>query len=141
MTSKWRQEWTFVKNPADITNNICNKVRNVTHMMSTLRGCKAKMRCWSEVRQWSYSLMLPLHCLWDKLKNRTRGQFECDRELVLLLFWFLSFTCTVRLLFHSSLERQGVCGWGEGCSGRFRLKLDVQGQGGGKILDVDGREG
>ena len=32
----------------------------------------------SDVGQWSHPLMIPLHCLWDKLSNRTRGQFECD---------------------------------------------------------------
>ena len=35
------------------------------------------------------------------------------------------------LLFHSWLERVG------GFGGGVRLKLDVQGQGGGNILDVD----
>ena len=28
--------------------------------------------------QWSHPLMIPLHCLWAKSNNRTRGQFECD---------------------------------------------------------------
>ena len=32
----------------------------------------------SDVRQWSYPLMIPLHCLWAKSNNRTCGQFECD---------------------------------------------------------------
>ena len=55
----------------------------------------------SGVRQWSHPLMIPLHCLWTKSNKRTRGQFECD----MTLFLFCSFTCTVRLLFHSLLER------------------------------------
>ena len=60
--------------------------------------------CWqfsfnSDVRQWSHPLMIPLHCLWAKSNNKTRAQFECD--MILFLFWFLSFTCTVQLLFHS----------------------------------------
>ena len=45
----------------------------------------------------------------------------------------------MRLLFHSLLER--VCVEGEGeVRGRaeVRLKLDVQGQGDGKMLDVNG---
>ena len=27
---------------------------------------------------WSHPLMIPLHCLWTKSNNRTRGQYECD---------------------------------------------------------------
>ena len=56
------------------------------------------------------------------------------RDLVLFLFWFRSFTCTVQLLFHSLRERV-VSGVG------VHLKLDVQGQGSGKIFDIDGQEG
>ena len=59
-----------------------------------------------------------------------RGQFECDITLVLFLFGFRSFTCTVQLLFHSLLEKFG--------RGRC-LKLDVPGQEGRKMLDVDGQ--
>ena len=39
--------------------------------------------------------MVPLHCLWS---------IECD----VLSFLFYSFTCTVRLLFHSLLERRAL---------------------------------
>ena len=42
------------------------------------------------------------------------------------------FTCTVWLLFHNLLDREKAGGE------RVRLKLDVQGQRGGNILDVDG---
>ena len=42
------------------------------------------------------------------------------------------FTCTVWLLFHNLLDRKKAGGE------RVRLKLDVQGQRGGNILDVDG---
>ena len=51
----------------------------------------------------------------------------------------------VRLLLHSLLESGGgggdgaVCVWGGG--GGVRLKLEVQSQGNGKILDVDGHVG
>ena len=51
----------------------------------------------SDFRQWSHPSMIPLHCLWAKSNNRTRGQFECDATW----FWFRSLICTVRLLFHS----------------------------------------
>ena len=68
----------------------------------------------SGVRQGTHPLMIPLHCLWAKSNNRTHGQFECD------ITWF----CFWR-------------GWGEGVC----LKLVVQGQGGGKILDVYGQRG
>ena len=50
------------------------------------------------VRQWSHSLMIPLHCLWDKSNTWSIWMW---RDLVLFWFWFCSFTCTVRLLFHS----------------------------------------
>ena len=53
-----------------------------------------------DVRQWSHPSMIPLHCLWAKSNNKTRGQFECDMTWFLFLFWFRSFTCTRRLLFH-----------------------------------------
>ena len=29
--------------------------------------------CDSDVKQWSHLLMIPLHCLWAKSNNRTRG--------------------------------------------------------------------
>ena len=53
----------------------------------------------SDVRQWSHTLMILLNCLWVKSNYGTRGQFEYDTTL--FLFWFCSFTCTMRLLFHS----------------------------------------
>ena len=46
----------------------------------------------SDVRQRSHTLMIPLHCLWAKSNNRTRG---CD--VTLFLFWFRSCTCKERL--------------------------------------------
>ena len=60
----------------------------------------------SDVRQWSHPLMILLHCLWANSNYRTRGQFECD--MTLFLFWFRSFTCTMRLLFHSLFK---MCKW------------------------------
>ena len=71
--------------------------------------------------------MIPLHCLWVKSNNRTRDQFECNVTLGVFLVWFHLFT-----LFLSWLERvwAGV-----------HLKLDVQVQKGGNILDVDGHVG
>ena len=55
-----------------------------------------------DVRRWSHPLMISLHCWWTKSNNRMRGQFEYDVTIfVLFLFWFCSFTCMVRLLFHS----------------------------------------
>ena len=53
----------------------------------------------SDIRQWSHPLMIPLRCLWAKTTHRKRGQFKCD--VTLFLFWFLSFTWTVWLLFHT----------------------------------------
>ena len=48
------------------------------------------------VKQWSHSLMKPLHCLWAKSNNKTRGQFEFD---------------VMRLFFHSSLDWEGEGSW------------------------------
>ena len=36
----------------------------------------------SYIRQWSYLLMMSLHCLWAKSNNRARGQFKCN------MVWF-----------------------------------------------------
>ena len=47
----------------------------------------------------------------------------------------------MRLLFHSLLECVGVSARAGREGGLVRLKLDVQGQGGGKILDVYGQGG
>ena len=52
----------------------------------------------SDVREWSHPLMIPLHCLWAKSNNRTRGQFECD------VTWFCSCFDFVR-----SHARCGCC--------------------------------
>ena len=60
-----------------------------------------------------------------KPKNRTRGQFECD------LTWFCFCFDFVRLHARYHFERRR-----ERC-----LKLDVQGQVSGRILDVDGQGG
>ena len=64
-----------------------------------------------------------------KPNNRTRGHFECD--LAWFVFVLISF---VRM--HGIIWRGGRGGGGAG-----RLKLGVQGQGGGRILDVDGQGG
>ena len=51
---------------------------------------------------------------------------KCDVTWFLFLFLFYSFLCTMQFLFYSSPERVGV-----------RWKLDVEGEGVNKILDVD----
>ena len=95
----------------------------------------------SDVRQCSHSLIISLHYLQAKSNNRTCGQFECDVN------WFCFCFDFVR-----SLARCGCCsivywrvcgcvGAGGREGGLVRLKLDVQGQGGGEILDVDGQGG
>ena len=55
----------------------------------------------SNVRLWSHRLIIPVHYLWAKLNNTTRGQFECDMTLFFVFVWCRSFTCTAQLLFHS----------------------------------------
>ena len=61
----------------------------------------------SGVRQWSYRLMMPLHCLWAKSNNRARVQFQFYVIWFCFFFWLRSFTCTVQLLLHRFLERMG----------------------------------
>ena len=43
----------------------------------------------SDVRQWGHPLMIPLHCLWAKSNNTTRGQFECDMTSFCFCFDFV----------------------------------------------------
>ena len=43
----------------------------------------------SDARQWSHTLMIPLHCLWAKSNNRTRGQFECNVTWFCFCFHFV----------------------------------------------------
>ena len=65
----------------------------------------------SGVRHWSHPFTIPLHCLWAKSNNRTRGQFECD------VTWFCFYFEFVR-----SHAWCGCCsivcwrGWQGGCS-------------------------
>ena len=62
-------------------------------------GMLMKLPFESDVRQWSHPLMIPLHCLWAKSNNRTRGQFEYD----VTLFWVFLFD------FVQSRARCGCC--------------------------------
>ena len=75
--------------------------------------------------------MMTFHCLWAKSNNRTRGQFECDVTWFCFCFDFVRSLPRCRCC-SSLLQRVGGC---------VCLKLDVQAQRGGKILDVDGRGG
>ena len=52
-----------------------------------------------DVRQWSYSLIIPLHCLWVKSNNRTRGQFKCDVAWLCFCFNFVHIHGAVCLRF------------------------------------------
>ena len=80
----------------------------------------------SDVRQWTHTLVIPLHYLRAKSNNWTRGQFECN------VTWFCFCFDFVR-----SHARCGCClmacrtGWVQG---------SFKGQGGGKISDV-GKQG
>ena len=48
----------------------------------------------SDVRQGSHPFMIPLHCLWTKSNNRTRGQFECGVNCFCSCFDFVpSYAC------------------------------------------------
>ena len=83
----------------------------------------------SGIRQWSHRFMIPLHCLWAKSNNRTPGQFECDMTWFYFCFDFVRSHARCAFCSIVCWREWGVC-----------LKLDVQGQGGGTILDVDGQE-
>ena len=67
----------------------------------------------SDSRQWSHPLMIPMHCLWAKSNLSLRSQFKCAAYSI----WMWSDFVAVR------------------------LKLGVQGQGSGRILDVAGQWG
>ena len=71
--------------------------------------------------------MIPVHCLWGKSNNRTRGQFECDVTWVCFGFDFVR-----------SHARCGCCPivcwirWG------VSFKIERPRSRGEKCLDVDG---
>ena len=70
--------------------------------------------------------------MWAKSNNRTLGQFVCD------VTWF--YFCLISLCSHARCGCFSmVCwgGWRKVGGGGGCLKLDVQGQEGGKILDAD----
>ena len=78
----------------------------------------------SDIREWLHPLMMSSYCLGAKSNNRTRVQLECD------MTWFC---------FCFDFVRSHVrCGcWSIERIGWVRLKLDVQGQEGRKMLEVD----
>ena len=86
------------------------------------------------IRQWSHPLMIPLRCLWAKSNSRMHGQFECNMTWFCFCFDFVcSHTrcgCCSIVCWRGWVRRRGV-----------RLNLDVQCEGGGKVLDVDVMEG
>ena len=86
----------------------------------------------SGVRQWNHPLITSLHNLWAKLHDRTRGQFE--RNVTWFCFCFNLVRSHVQCCYCS------IACWRGWEGGGFLLKLDVQGQRCGKILDVDGKE-
>ena len=89
-------------------------------------------------------LMIPLHFLWAKSNNRTRGQSECD----VTFFFFDSFVHiygAVRLLFHSLLKTVGRMG-GFVWNGTSKVKrggtmLDFDRKGGGRSKKLDNFHG
>ena len=75
--------------------------------------------------------MIPLHCLWGKSNNRTRGQLDCDANWLCFCFDFV--------LSHALCGCYSIVCWKRWREEWGCLKLNVQVQGGGKILDVDGQ--
>ena len=66
--------------------------------------------------------------MWAKSNNRTRSQFECD---VAWVWFYFDFVCSHAECGCCSIVFQR--GWS-----MDSVKLDVQGQRGGNILDVNG---
>ena len=65
----------------------------------------------SGVRQWSYLLMILLHCIITRLNQTIERVVNLNVTWLGFIFvLFRSFTCMVQLLFHSLLERV----WGRG---------------------------
>ena len=110
----------------------------------------------SSVRRWHHPLMIPLHCLWAKSNDGTRGQFQCDVTWFCFCFDFVR-SQSHCLVYYILLERVVcvcvcvcvcmcvcvckcvcvcvcVCMWGV-----LHLNLDVQGQRGGRVLDAEGQ--
>ena len=89
----------------------------------------------SGVRQLSHILIMPLYCFWAKSNNRTCGRFEYDVTWSCFCFDFVRS--------HAQCDCCAIVCW-RGCGMGWRgvrLKLDVQGEVGGKNLDVDGQGG
>ena len=97
-------------------NWICAMTRR--HAESNINMLLTRNLIDSDIKQWSHSLMIPLHCLWTKSNNRTRGQFECDVTYFCFCFDFIR-----------SQALCGCCsivgwrGWGEwvGKGGSFKI--------------------
>ena len=69
--------------------------------------------------------MIALYCLWAKSNNRMCGQFECD------VTWFcFCFDC---VLSHAQCGFWPIVCW-RGLGRGALVKLDVQGQGGGRQI-------
>ena len=51
---------------------------NTEPNINTLLTKKSSFWLWRQTEKPSSPLIIPLHCLWAKSNNRTRGQFECD---------------------------------------------------------------
>ena len=63
-----------------------------------------KQPSFNDTIQCSHPLMIPLHCLWAKSNNRTRGQFECD------VTWF--YFCLISLCSHARCGCFSMVCWG-----------------------------
>ena len=55
----------------------------------------------SDVRQWNHPLMIPLCCLWTKSNNRMQVNLNMTWLFCFCFCLIRSFTCTMRLLYHS----------------------------------------
>ena len=139
-----RQKWDVIRRSGESGYRKCS-IHPIFFLLLLKKIGLAPWSCWVKQYitdnksfywlwcQWSHSLMIPLHCLRAKSSYRTRDQFEFD------VTWFcfcFDFVCSHTRCSYYSI----VCwrGWEEGA---VHLTLDVQGQEGGKILDVVGLRG
>ena len=80
-----------------------NYIENYFYLLkSTKRTKTTSQKCWRSI--WEDFFGRPYRTNGIKTRLGSPVSIWMWRDFVLLLFWFCSFTCTVRLLFHSLLR-------------------------------------
>ena len=78
----------------------------------------------TDVRTWTHPSMIPLHCLWAKSNNTTRGQFECDVTWFCFCFGFVAHM-HVLLLFHSLFTCLSCASKADSCKMRTKIWIII----------------